>query len=227
MKVLAALKLVSINPITKWIQWIVMKNNLIKTNKTISIGYMSVIINSVFSNENHIFPYAHLFNVKLGNFTYVGGHSNLKNCTVGHFTSIASDCRIGLGIHPTNFISTHPLFYSSKQAWSISPKNKVDFKEYKEINIGNDVWIGTRVIIVDGIKIGNGAIIAAGAVVTKDVPAYAIVGGVPAKIIKYRFSNEIINTLDKSEWWNWNIKKIERHKYKFISESDFINYISK
>lgn len=221
------LKLLSINPVTKWLQWLIMRYKLRKINKTLSVGYMSIVINSVFSQENHIFPYAKLLNVKLGKFTYVGGNTHIKNTSIGHFTSIASDCRIGLGIHPTNLVSTHPLFYASKHEWSITPIIKIKFKEYKDIIIGNDVWIGTRVTIVDGVKIGNGAIIAAGAVVTKDVPPYAIFGGVPAQLIKFRFPNEINQKIEESEWWNWEIAKIKEHKSKFLSQNDFINDFAK
>lgn len=76
------------------------------------------------------------------------------------------------------------------------------FEDYKPIIIGNDVWIGARVVILDGVKVGDGAVIATGAIVTKDVPPYAIVGGVPAKIIKYRASEEQIREYADSEWWN-------------------------
>jgi acetyltransferase-like isoleucine patch superfamily enzyme len=77
-----------------------------------------------------------------------------------------------------------------------------DFQEYKPIEIGNDVWIGARVTVVDGVKIGTGSIIASGAVVTKDVPSYAIVAGVPAKVIRYRLPENDIVFLQQSEWWN-------------------------
>lgn len=82
------------------------------------------------------------------------------------------------------------------------PEYTFDLKEHNEVKIGNDVWIGTRAMILDGITIGDGAVIGAGAVVTKNVPPYAIVGGVPAKIIKYRFSQDKINELLASQWWN-------------------------
>jgi len=217
------LKLISINPITKWLQWLVMRYKLIKNNKTLSVGYMSNIFNSTFSIENHIFPFARLVNTHLGNFTYVGGSTNIKNAKIGHFCSIASDCRIGLGIHPIDFVSTHPAFYGPKHEWSIHPDKKIDVVEYKDVIIGNDVWIGTGAIIVDGVSIGNGAIIAANAVVTKDVPPYSIAGGVPAKIIKARFQVDEIKQLESIKWWDWEIDKIKKNITKFKSLNSFLN----
>jgi acetyltransferase-like isoleucine patch superfamily enzyme len=221
--VLSFIKILSINPITKWLQWLVMRHRLIKNNKTLSVGYMSIIFNSTFSIENHIFPFARLVNTHLGNFTYVGGNTSIKNAKVGHFCSIASDCKIGLGIHPTDFVSTHPAFYAPKKEWSIHPNEIVSVEEYQEIIIGNDVWIGTNAIIVDGVAIGNGAIVAANAVVTKDVPPYAIVGGVPAKIIKFRFQVHEINQLESIKWWDWEIDMIKKNISKFKSLNSFLD----
>lgn len=217
------LKALAVNPISKWMQWLIMRQKLMRKHNTLSIGYMSVMIDCSFSRENHIFPYAHLTNTSLGDLTYVGGNTYVKNATIGKFCSIAADCRIGLGIHPAGLVSTHPCFYGPKHEWSIHPDKEVGLTEYKNIEIGHDVWIGTRVIIVDGIKIGNGAIVAAGAVVTKDVPPYAIVGGVPATIIKYRFSEEEIAGLQRLEWWNWPLEKIEQFKLNFLDTGSFIS----
>ena len=123
------------------------------------------------------------------------------------------------GKHPTDFVSTHPAFYSKDHPCGLGYVVEDKFQEevYLEkpyqIQIGNDVWIGTGAILFDGVTIGNGAIVAAGSVVNKDVPSYAIVGGVPAKVIKYKFSEEIIKNLEKSLWWekdeNWLKENVE------------------
>ncbi len=97
---------------------------------------------------------------------------------------------IGLGRHPTSHVSTHPSFYSVSQPLSKTFSKYDTFNCFERTSIGHDVWIGESALVVDGVKISTGAIIAAGAVVTKDVPAYAIVAGVPARVIKYRFSEE-------------------------------------
>ena len=110
------------------------------------------------------------------------------------------------GNHPTSFVSIHPAFYSLAQKPSYVKQSK--FEDFKYLNsekkisieIGNDVWIGSRATILEGVNIGDGVVVAAGAVVTKNVPPYAIVGGVPAKVISYRFSQELIEQLSKLDY---------------------------
>ncbi|TLU65218.1 CatB-related O-acetyltransferase [Thalassotalea litorea] len=122
-------------------------------------------------------------------------------------------------MHPKDYFTTSPLFYRVKNTFKLNIVNEdLEFDEYSRVTIGNDVWIGARAIILDGVKIGDGAIIAANAVVTKDVPPYAIVTGVPAKINSYRFEKERINELLKLKWWDLPIEEvlesIERNRLK-------------
>ena len=154
----------------------------------------------------------HLSNTILGDYSYT--HSNITNASVGKFCSISPDCIFGLPNHPARkIVSTHPAFFSKNNLGclvSFSEKNL--FEEQPErIKIGNDVWIGCNSIIMGGISIGNGAIIGAGAVVTRDVDDYAIVGGVPAKIIRYRFTKEQIEFLNKIKWWDMDIEWIKQN----------------
>ncbi|WP_158974674.1 CatB-related O-acetyltransferase [Cellulophaga sp. L1A9] len=145
----------------------------------------------------------------IGTFTYINYGSLIQHAEIGNFCSISHGVRIGLGAHPTNLISTSPLFYKVQNAFNYKLIDKdVEFKQNQKITIGHDVWIGAESLIMDGVTIGHGVVVAAGAVVTKNVPAYAIVGGVPAKIIRYRFNNEKINMLLNSEWWNMDLKDI-------------------
>lgn len=156
--------------------------------------------------------------VSMGDFSYVSNDSRLINVDMGNFCSIGPNVQIGLAPHPSRiFVSTYPAFYSNCNGGC-----QLSFREDKIYDdsvpktvIGNDVWIGSNVIIPGGIHIGTGAILAAGAVVVKDVPPYAIVGGNPAKIIRFRFSEEQIRDLMESEWWNWPIEKIRLHVDKF------------
>lgn len=106
-----------------------------------------------------------------------------------------------MGIHPLDNISTSSIFTSHKNGTGVPWASNNIFQEFKEIEIGNDVWIGQRVMIMGGVHVGNGAVIGAGAIVTKDVPPYAIVGGIPAKLIRYRFPENVIQQLEESKWW--------------------------
>lgn len=164
----------------------------------------------------------HLIDTILGDYSYT--HSNINHTTVGKFCSIGPNCIFGISKHPTNkYVSTYPAFFSEKNTGcliSFSEKNL--FEEVPEkINIGNDVWIGNNCIIMGGVTIGNGAIIGAGAVVTKDVEDYAIVGGVPAKVIRYRFTKEQIEFLNRVKWWNMDINWIRKNLEKFLDIEKF------
>ncbi|MBJ2172616.1 CatB-related O-acetyltransferase [Aureibaculum sp. A20] len=162
-------------------------------------------------------------NSKIGNHSYVNSKTSVNRTSIGKFCSIGSNVVFGLGKHPTTIISTHPAFYSNNKSFKTFA-DKVYFKEYENIKIGNDVWIGYNSIIMDGVNIGNGAIIAAGAVVTKDVKPYEVVGGVPARHIKYRFTHDMINLIEKTEWWN-NDEDFFKDNYKiFLDNEKFINY---
>lgn len=147
----------------------------------------------------------------VGYASYVGRHSFLPNVEIGRFCSIANNVEVLTHTHPTSsFVSTHPAFYSTlrqagftyAQSQLFNENLAVKQKKKTTVVIGNDVWIGARSLIMGGVTIGDGAIIAAGSVVTKPVPPYAIAGGVPAKVIRLRFSDKEINFLEKIQWWN-------------------------
>ena len=104
---------------------------------------------------------------------------------------------------------TFPIFFDE---WNLDPKHITEAWDKKgDIIIGNDVWIGYEALIMSGVTIGDGAIIGARAVVTKDVPPYTIVAGVPAKTIRRRFNDEVIETLQSAQWWNWEKERIEKN----------------
>ncbi len=149
----------------------------------------------------------------IGECSYIGKNtiiSNPKETVIGKYTSISHDVYIGPTRHSIHHLTTHSFINHLENgtidnAISVPKENLVEgeFPTSSPIYIGNDVWIGLRAIIMPGCKIGDGAIIASGAVVTKDVSPYAIVGGVPAKIIKYRFTPEIIKDLLELKWWDY------------------------
>lgn len=129
----------------------------------------------------------------IGSYTYIGKNSFITKASIGRFCSIANNVSIGHGEHKLNLISTSSVFY--KDAWQ-------ELTEHDCI-IDNDVWIGVDAIILRGVRIGTGAVIGANAVVTRDVPPFAIVAGVPARILKYRFDQQKQALILKSEWWKF------------------------
>lgn len=132
---------------------------------------------------------------------------------IGNFCSIARGTNIQEYNHDVNCITTYFIKYRI-----FNDKFGADAVSKGAIEIGNDVWIGTGSTILTGVNIGNGAVIAANSVVTSNVPPYAIVGGTPAKVLKYRFSDEIIKELLLLEWWNWDIEKIKTNKDLFYGD---------
>lgn len=165
-------------------------------------------------------------NCKIGSYTYFASDCKFFNTEIGKFCSIGPGVRSGMGIHPSNtFVSTHPAFFSIAKQAQISFVNRNYFTELRPIKIGNDVWIGANVLILDGVKIGNGAILGAGAVITKNIPDYAIAVGVPAKVVKYRFDKREIDFLLKDQWWNKDIKWIEKNYKYFHNINDYIMFL--
>lgn len=179
------------------------------------------VLNSKLGNYNVLFYNTKLVNCTIESHTYVQKNSTLVNATIGKFCSIAPNVTIGPGIHKTDGMSTHPSFYlKSTPLIKVFSKND-QIESSKPTFIGHDVWIGEKAILIDGVKIGNGAIIAAGAVVTKDVEPYSMVGGVPAKHIKFRLPVNEINILLKSEWWNNSEEWLEENHTNFFSFEKF------
>lgn len=150
----------------------------------------------------HVLGNCIINNSVIGAYTYVSRNALIQNTTIGKYCSISHDFVSGLGAHPMHLFSTSPLFYKAKNPLRLKIVSEdLIFDEYKPIYIGNDVWIGAKVIILDGVTVGDGAVVAAGSIVTKDVPPYAVVAGVPARVIKYRFNPERIELIQKSKWW--------------------------
>ena len=166
----------------------------------------------------------------LGFASYIGHDTVLERTVVGRYTCIGPNVSIVTGVHPTSkFVSVHPAFFSLKKQTGFSYVEEQKFCEEKYVDaeneiyvkIGNDVWIGNGARVMSGVTIGDGAIIAAGAVVTKDVEPYAIVGGVPAHVIRYRFEPDDIEFLLKFRWWEKGQEWIEKHAEEFEDITKF------
>lgn len=191
-------------------------------------------VNTDFGGGNAIYKNAFLSGCKIGKNSFVAESAFLECAAIGAYCSIGPFVRTVRGRHPVDFISTHPIFYSSASASGKSFGGKNSFKEYifaddngHSVIIGNDVWIGQGAYLMEGVKIGDGAVVAAGAVVVKDVPPYAVVGGVPAKIIKYRFEQDKIDFLLKYKWWNKPENELKGMADDFCSPSDFFKKYTK
>lgn len=158
------------------------KNSIIGFDSKVEAG--SVFVNSI-----------------MGRHSFCGYDCCINNTEIGSFVSIADRVYIGRGIHPISWVSTSPVFYDNKDSVKVKySKHKRD--EHPKTYIGNDFWIGDGVFVKPGIKIADGAVVGMGSVVTKDVPPYAIVAGNPARIIRYRFSQDVVNELCNSKWWD-------------------------
>ena len=219
------LKSILKNPITLWLRWLLFKIYWERkyAHKNLLIGYLAQFTDCQFGNYNTIYPEVRLNNVVLGDFTYVSEKSRLMNTDIGKFSSIGPEVLSGLGKHPSrDFISTHPIFFSTLKQAQISFVAESYFHEFAPIKIGNDVWIGARAIILDGVTIGDGAIIGAGAIVTKDVPPYAIVGGVPGKVLHYRFDKLKIEYLLEFKWWDKDVNWLRNNAFSFHHVQKFI-----
>lgn len=159
-------------------------------------------------------------NITLGDYSYISGpRSYVEEAKIGKFCSIARQVVIGVSSHNYEWVTTSPIIVSSE--YGFIPNDNKEPQKNMPI-IGNDVWIGLNAIIMRGVVIGDGAVIAAGAIVTTDVKPYSIVGGIPAKHLKYRFSEKQIQSLLKIKWWDWDKERIKANAHLFYNIEDFI-----
>ena len=192
-----------------------------------------VLFNSAsnFEGYNVLMKGCTFISSNIGIGSYIASKSIIRKTKIGRFCAIGDNVRTGLGLHPSNtFVSIHPAFFSTQRQAGFTFTDKNLFEEHKftdstkkyYVEIGNDVWIGSNVMIMDGVKIGDGSIIAGGSVVTKDVLPYSIVGGVPAKIIKYRFTPDEISFLLEFKWWEKDMNWIKENAELFTDIKLFI-----
>lgn len=192
-------------------------------NKSVTFAKTSRITDTdVFEGHNYIA--GEIVDSSVGLYSYVEKGSWIYRTKIGRFCSIGSDVAIGLAQHPVDsFISSHPFFYEKRFGQVVD--NLYDTRHVTDkydVVIGNDVWIGRGVSIMGGVTVGDGAILGAGAVVTKNVEAYEVVGGVPAKHIRYRFDDKVIDKLQNIEWWNWPIQEIKDKVSEFHDVNKFV-----
>lgn len=203
-----------------------LKRARLNSRKHIEIGSETKCRFASINRYVRVGRYCNISGGEIDSYSYLGDNVEFPQTKIGKFCSIAAHAKLAAGNHPLKFISTSPYLYSNI-SWSFTNKKlfKGEFyytdatKRYL-CEIGNDVWIGTNALIVCGsraIHIGDGAVIAAGAVVTKDIPPYAIVAGCPAKIIRFRFDDDKIKRLLELKWWDKDSSWIKRNVQKFCS----------
>lgn len=164
------------------------------------------VTRSTLGRYTEVGPRTQLLEVELGDYSYVVNDADIAYARIGKFTSIAAMTRINPGNHPMGRASQSHFTYRAS-AYFDDAEDEADFFDWRRahgVTIGNDVWIGHGAIILPGRSVGDGAIVAAGAVVTKDVPAYTIVAGVPARPVRERFPPAIGARLAALRWWDWD-----------------------
>lgn len=176
------------------------------------------VSNSILKTYARVKDYAELRDSYLGEYSYISQQSIVNKTNVGKFVSIANGCYIGLWEHNTE-VSTHSFYLYEHSGHFVKGYKNYD-KDIIETNIGNDVWVGANTVILKGIKISDGAIIGASAVVTKDVPPYAIAVGNPAKVLKYRYTQKEIDWLMSIKWWDFDRDKIQ----EIVNQDGFTSF---
>jgi acetyltransferase-like isoleucine patch superfamily enzyme len=189
---------------------------------------------SFLEGYNYIYNGTSIIDSQLGYATYVASNAYIECCQIGKFSCIGPGVRSICGTHPTStYVSSHPAFFSLRKQSGFTFVNKQHFEELKPlipnttilVAIGNDCWIGANTLILQGVTIGDGVIIGAGSIVTKDVEPYTICCGNPAKPIRKRFTDDQIDFLLKTQWWNYSSKKLSSMSESFRDITDFIKLL--
>lgn len=184
------------------------------------------ILNCDLGTGAHINSGSLVVHSSIGKYSYTGYDCTIINTEIGNYCSLADEVVIGAANHPIEWVSTSPVFQKAQS----NPKKRfieISLPKSRRTEIGSDVWIGRRAIIKGGIRIGHGAVIGAGAIVTKDVEPYAIVAGNPARLIRYRFDESIRRGLLETQWWTLSDEKIQAVADKICRPKEFIEAISK
>lgn len=168
------------------------------------------VLESTFGRYTEVAEHSRISHTHVGDYSYAMEHCDIFNAEIGKFSNIASFVRVNATNHPTERATLHHFTYRSTDYWPERGRDEEFFKRRHDarVTIGHDTWIGHGSTILPGVQVGTGAVVGAGAVVAHDVAPYTVVGGVPARVIKRRFSQNIEERMQRLAWWDWEHERI-------------------
>lgn len=190
----------------------------------------ATVENSRLGRYTEIADRCRIYDAEIGDYSYIMQDGSIWCATVGKFVNMAASVRLNATNHPTWRATLHHFTYRAADYWP-DAENEESFFEWRRDNrvtIGHDVWIGHGATVLPGVTVGNGAVIGAGAVVSKDVAPYTIVGGVPAKLIRERFTQSVGEAMDRLGWWDWDHARLRTalDDFRELSAEDFLSRYS-
>jgi phosphonate metabolism protein (transferase hexapeptide repeat family) len=195
--------------------------------ETGAVRHGAMVIDSTLGQYTDVGAGSRLSNVELGDYSYCDRLCDLANTIVGRFSNIASFVRIGATDHPLDRASLHHYMYRSAKYWADAEDDAAWFENRRSRRsiIGHDTWIGHGAQIKPDVVIGNGAVVASGAIVTKNVPPYAIIAGVPAQIIRFRQPPTIVERLEQLAWWDGdhNTLRDRLHDFRAMNAEELLD----
>ncbi|WP_235596822.1 CatB-related O-acetyltransferase [Leptospira alstonii] len=200
------------------------KENEMNLENNVKLALFSKIMNSSLKGNTFLGLCSCINRSEIGRYVAMSFFSYLADSDVGNYCTFAARVSIGAFSHPIDFLTSHEVGYRDttasygETAYKENPEIYLKMRSIRTV-IGNDVWIGDNAVVIKGVKIGNGSVVGAGAIVTKDVEPFSIVAGNPAKLIRKRFSQEIIDQIEESEWWNLSITELSGVPFSDISEA--------
>lgn len=190
-----------------------------------TISQSAIVVNSELGKYTEVSEQAKLLESSLDDYSYVMERADIIHTRIGKFANIASEVRINPGNHPIEWASQHHFLYRRRLYGLSETDNEAFFawRKHQNVIIGHDTWIGHKAVIMPGVSVGNGGVVAAGAVVTRDVPPYTIVAGIPARPLRTRFPKQIWQRLEAICWWDWSHELLRQRLEDFYDIRRFID----